>query len=65
MKAKNADLENLHEIATKRLEEIKLAKQTLVDLKTSKKRKGRGKVEVTMEETTSEQNNAKIEAEEN
>lgn len=65
-KAKNSELEHLHEVASKRLEELKLAKQTLVDLKhTNKKQKRRDKVEVIMEET--EQNSAPqlIVAEEN
>jgi hypothetical protein len=60
--AKNPDLENLHQAATKRLEELKLQKQTLFDLKKTKRvLKKRDKVEVIMQET--EQNNAELVAE--
>ena len=60
--AKNPELENLHQAATKRLEELKLQKQTLFDLKKTKRvSKKRDKVEVIMQET--EQNNAELVAE--
>lgn len=60
--AKNPELENLHQAATKRLEELKLQKQTLFDLKKTKRvLKKRDKVEVIMQET--EQNNAELVAE--
>ena len=52
-KAKNAQLEHLHEVACQRLEEIKITKRSLVELKKSKRPK-RSKVEVTMEEDTEE-----------
>ena len=54
-KAKNTELENLHDTASKRLEELKIAKQTLVELKnTNKRSKKREKVEIIMEDTEKE-----------
>jgi hypothetical protein len=60
-------LDRLHEAATKRLEELKQNKQTLVELKKTKKpSKRRDKVEVIMEENDLiEQNNSELIAEEN
>ena len=57
-------MDRLHEIASKRLEEMKIAKQTLVELKHANKKptKRREKVEVIMEENiATEQNNAALE----
>lgn len=60
--AKNEELDRLHEIASKRLSEMKLAKQTLVELKSdNRKHKRREKVEVIMEENANEQQNAVLE----
>ncbi len=66
-KAKNPELDRLHEAATKRLEELKQNKQTLVELKKTKNpSKRRDKVEVIMEESdTVAQNNFELIAEEN
>ena len=60
-------MDRLHEAATKRLEELKQNKQTLVELKKTKKpSKRRDKVEVIMEENDLiEQNNSELIAEEN
>lgn len=61
-KAKNPELDHLHEVASKRLEEMKLAKQTLVDLRHSNKKKTtkrREKVEVVMEEDNVVENDVK------
>lgn len=61
-KAKNEELDRLHEIASRRLSEMKLAKQTLVELKSeNRKQKRREKVEVIMEENANEQQNAVLE----
>lgn len=60
--AKNPELENLHQAATKRLEELKLQKQTLFDLNKKKRvSKHREKVEVIMHEN--KQNDAELVAE--
>ncbi len=48
--AKNPELERLHEAASRRLEELKITKQNLIHLKKSK-RKDRGKVIITDEQT--------------
>lgn len=59
MIAKNPELDHLHEVASKRLEEMKIAKQTLVDLKhAAKKPKRREKVEVIMEESNEQESSA-------
>ena len=53
VKAKNPELDRLHEAASRRLESLKLNKQTLTNLKSPKKIKSnriREKVTVTMEE---------------
>ena len=68
--AKNPELERLHEAASRRLADLRFGKQTLTQLRKSKrpltgKGKERGKVEVTMEENVVEQNNAELVAEEN
>ena len=52
--AVNPDLERVHEAATKRLEALKLSKQTLTGIRKQKKRAPREKVEVIMEESAAE-----------
>ncbi|RMZ95633.1 putative ribosome biogenesis RLP24 [Brachionus plicatilis] len=59
--AVNPDLDEIHELAKQRLEDLKVGKEKLVALRKSKKiGKKREKVEVVMEET-SEQNTAELE----
>lgn len=53
--AKNPELEHLHEVASRRLEELKLSKESMVHLRKSKALKRREKVEVTMEESADEE----------
>lgn len=63
--AVNPHLEKVHEAASKRLEELKLSKQTMVDLNKAKKKKTkRDKVEIIMEEDD-ESNKQELVAEEN
>lgn len=49
-KAKNPELDRLHEAASKRLEELKISKETMTQLKKKMNpMKKRAKVDVTME----------------
>ena len=50
-KAKNPEMDCLHEAASKRLEALKISKQSMIHLKKSKSLKRRLKVEVTMEQS--------------
>jgi len=53
--AKNPELETLHEVASRRLEELKQAKESRVLLRRAKEKKERReRVEVTMEEDAEE-----------
>lgn len=61
MLAVNPELDEIHELAKQRLEDLKASKEKLVALNKNKKAsKKREKVEVVMEET-SEQNAAELE----
>ena len=68
--AKNPELDRLHEAASRRLEELKLNKQTLTGVKKTNKKslKKREKVEVIMEEDDQQvqvSNKTELVAEEN
>ena len=63
--AKNPELERLHDAASRRLADLRMSKQTLTQLKKSKRpMKKREKVDV-IDENIAEQNNAELIAEEN